>query len=211
MADLGAFQLVGPEEWNEALGGRAAKEIDFVSIQGDPYYLVRGVEEQPLLVSADQSRASVTLFDRAERPLEIRQETFPIESLITRVSEGNPDVPIVESELLSEYDSYYYAQDGARPLPVLRIKIGDPDRTWVYIDPRLSQVAGKFTRRLRMERWTYHGVHSLDFSFWYYNRPLWDMGVIAFILGCIVFSGIGFFVGIKVMLRYLKRAVAGSS
>ena len=111
----------------------------------------------------------------------------------------------------NEYDAYYYSQDGARPLPVLRVKFGDPDSTWFYIDPRLSQVTGRFTRFNRMERWLYKGFHSLDFSFWYYNRPLWDIGVILLSLGCIVFSGIGFFFGVKGLLRYLTRAVAGSA
>ena len=36
-------------------------------------------------------------------------------------------MPIVESESLSEYDSYCYSQDGARTLPVLRVKFGDPE------------------------------------------------------------------------------------
>ena len=213
-ADLGSFfQEVDPEEWNDALGGRLAKEVEFVNIQGDPYYLIRGIEERPLLIAAIPGIVSENLFenlfDIAESPLATRQETFSIESLMSRVSEGNPDVPIVASELLSEYDAYYYSQDGARPLPVLRVKFGDTDSTWFYIDPRLSQITGRFTRFDRVERWVYNGFHSLDFSFWYYNRPLWDIGVILLSLGCIVFSGLGLFVGIKGVLRYLTRAVAG--
>ncbi len=214
-ADLGSFfQGVDPDEWNDALGGRLAKEVEFVNIQGDPYYLIRGIEERPLLIAANPGIVSENLFenlfDIAESPLAIRQETFAIESLMSRVSEGNPDVPIIDSELLTEYDAYYYSQDGARPLPVLRVKFGDPDGTWFYIDPRLSQVTGRFTRFDRTVRWLYKGFHSLDFSFWYYNRPLWDIGVILLSLGCIVFSGIGFFVGVKGLLRYLTRAAADS-
>ena len=213
-ADLGSFfQEVDPEEWNAALGGRLAKEVEFVNIQGDPYYLIRGIEEHPLLIAANPGIVSENLFenlfDIARSPLAIRQETFSIESLMSRVSEGNPDVPIVASELLSEYDAYYYSQDGARPLPVLRVKFGDTDSTWFYIDPRLSQITGRFTRFDRVERRVYNGFHSLDFSFWYYNRPLWDIGVIVLSLGCLIFSGLGLFVGIKGVLRYLTRAVAG--
>jgi hypothetical protein len=89
----------------------------------------------------------------------------------------------------------------------LRIKFGDPESTWFYIDPRLSQVTGRYTRLGRLERWVYHGFHSLDFSFWYYNRPLWDIGIIVLSIGCIVSSGIGFFVGMKRVLRYVRRVV----
>ena len=37
-----------------------------------------------------------------------------------------PDVPIVEQRLLTEYDDYYYSRGEVTPLPVLRVKFGDP-------------------------------------------------------------------------------------
>ena len=90
-ADLGSFfQEVDPDEWNEALGGRLAKEVEFVNIQGDPYYLIRGVEEHSLLVAANPGIASENLFDNlfdvARSSLVTRQETFSIESLMRRDS-----------------------------------------------------------------------------------------------------------------------------
>jgi hypothetical protein len=204
--DIAKFAPVDPKVWNEALEGRIAKEVAFINVQGEPYYLVRGADEQPFLVSpsATGAGASENLFDLVDKPLEVKREPFSIESILERVREGNPDVPIAESELLSEYDSYYYANDGSRPLPVLRIKFADPDSTWFYIDPRLSQVVGRATRMDRVERWIYHGFHSLDFSFWYYNRPLWDIVVIVLSIGCIISSGIGFFIGMKRVTRFLK-------
>ena len=104
---------------------------------------------------------------------------------------------VVESALLSEYDSYYYSLDGARSLPVLRIKFGDPENTWFYIDPYLSQVTGSVTRLDRVERWAYKGFHSFDFPFWYHNRPLRNIAVIALSLGCIVYSSTGLVIGVK--------------
>jgi hypothetical protein len=207
-ADPADFPAVDAAAWKEALEGRSAREVAFVRIQGDPYYLVRGVEEKPLLVSPNQAGDTENLFDTAERPLEIKREPFSIESVMSRVKEGNPDAPIVESELLSEYDSYYYSFDGARPLPVLRIKFGDPDSTWFYIDPHMSQVTGRVTRIDRVERWIYNGFHSLDFSFWYYNRPLWYLGVIVLSIGCIASSAIGFYLGMKRVFRYARRTAA---
>jgi len=70
-------------------------------------------------------------------------------------------------------------------LPVLRVKFGDPDKTWFYIDPGMSRVMARYTRLGRIERWLYHGFHSLDFSFWYYNRPLREFAIIALSIGCI--------------------------
>ncbi len=205
--DLADFPALNAEEWKTALDGRAAKEVAFVRIQGDPYYLVRGAEEKPLLLNP-KGEASENLFDTAERPLAIKSEPFSVDSVMGLVKEVHPDVPIAESELLSQYDSYYYSNDGARPLPVLRIKFGDPENTWLYIDPRLSQITGLYTRLGRVERWIYHGFHSLDFSFWYYNRPLWDIAVILLSIGCIASSGLGLVVGLKRVLRYLRRTLA---
>jgi hypothetical protein len=34
-----------------------------------------------------------------------------------------------------------------------------------------------------MNRWLYHGLHSLDFPWLYDYRPLWDIVVITFMLG----------------------------
>ena len=117
----------------EALPGRAPKEVEFLRIQGAPYYVARGVEPKPLLVAAN--------------PLRIRREPFSIESLMDRVKQGNPGVPIVESQVLPEYDSYYYARGQDAPLPVLRVKFGDPDRTWFYIDPGTSRILDQLTWR----------------------------------------------------------------
>jgi hypothetical protein len=80
------------------------------------------------------------------RTIKFRQESFSKESLEQRIAAVTPDVPIVESEMLTDYDSYYYSRDREAPLPVLRIKFGDPDQTWLYIDPRMSQIVTGMAR-----------------------------------------------------------------
>ena len=87
--------------------------------------------------------------------------------------------PIVETALLQDYDSYYHPGERRPPLPVLRVKFGDPDATWFYVDPHMGQVVMRFTRRGRLQRWIYHGLHSLDFNFWYYNGPVWRATMVA--------------------------------
>jgi hypothetical protein len=133
--------------------------------------------------------------------LEVRREPFSTESLISRLRAALPDVPIVSSELLSDYDSYYYSRERQTPLPVLRVKFGDPGETWVYVDPEMSQVLAEIHRLNRLERWFYNGLHSLDFSFWYNRRPLWDIGMIALLVGGLASSGIGLFLGMKRVWR----------
>jgi hypothetical protein len=189
--DLTLFPPVDAGMWNQALAGRSVKEIQFERIQGDAYYVARG-SGRPLLLDAD--------------PLQVREAPFELASLMTRAREGNPDFPIVESEMLSEFDSYYYARDPQPPLPVLRVKYGDPDETWFYIDPAMSRVMARYTSRDRIVRWLYNGFHSLDFSFWYYNRPLWDIGVIVLSIGGTLSSGIGLFIGAKRLVRKARKA-----
>src|SRR5262249_34097218 len=74
-----------------------SKEIEFLRIQDEQYYLIRSDSDEPLLISADS--------------LEVRRHFFSTESLISRVKESTPDVSIAESALLSNYDSYYHPNE----------------------------------------------------------------------------------------------------
>lgn len=94
-----------------------------------------------------------------------------------------PGTPISDVTLLDDYDSYYYDRDRDLPLPVLRIRYADAQRTWLYVDANRGTVLRKEERLSRLNRWLYHGLHSLDFPFLYYRRPLWDAVVIALSLG----------------------------
>src|SRR6476646_2335114 len=68
-------------------------------------------------------------------------------------------------------------------LPVLRVRFADPPRTWLYLDPRRGEIVRREARLSRVNRWLYHGLHSLDFPFLYARRPLWDVVMIALSLG----------------------------
>jgi len=135
------------------------------------------------------------------KTLRPRIEPFSSESLMGRLGAALPDVPVVEQQLLREYDSYYYSGGGQTPLPVLRVKFGDPAETWVYVDPQMSRVVAAVHRLNRVERWLYSGLHDLDFAFWYDRRPLWDIGVITLLLGGLASSSIGLFLGLKRLWR----------
>jgi hypothetical protein len=63
-------------------------------------------------------------------------------------------------------------------------------------------------RLSRVERWAYNGLHSLDFSFWYNRRPLWDAGMIVLLLGGLASSCFGLAMGIKRVRRGTGRLAA---
>ena len=71
---------------------------------------------------------------------------------------------------------------------MLRVRYADPQQTWLYFDPKHGTIARKEERLTRLNRWLYHGFHSLDFPFLYYKRPLWDIVVIVLSIGGIVLS-----------------------
>ncbi len=121
--------------------------------------------------------------------------------ILQRLRAAVPDAPVVAHELLQDYDDYYYSRGGQAPLPVLRVKFGDPLQTWIYIDPRTSQLIANVHRYSRVERWLYNGLHSLDFRFWYSKRPLWDFVMITLLLGGLVGSSLGLYYGIKRLVR----------
>jgi hypothetical protein len=105
------------------------------------------------------------------------------DALMAAACEAVPNVEVADAMMLEQYDSYYYDRAGELPLPVLRVRFADAQGTWLYIDPRRGSVARVEARLSRVNRWLYHGLHSLDFPFLYRRRPLWDIVVISLSLG----------------------------
>jgi hypothetical protein len=190
--ELSAFPAMDPAAWRSIASG-AIKEVEFTGIQDRPFYLVHGIEAEPLLVEPN--------------PLSVRRESFSVDSVMKRVKEGNPDVAIADSRVLAEYDSYYRPRERRPPLPVVRVQFADTDRTWVYIDPHMSQVVASFTSRQRLQRWIYNGFHSLDFNFWYYQGPAWQITMVALNAGGALLSVIGVILSVRRLRRGFRRTV----
>jgi PepSY-associated TM region len=210
--DLTQFSAMDATAWDGLLAGRAVKEVELIRIQDEHYYLVRSAPDGLATAQArERLHQPYNVTGRAEtgrllidaKTLGARSEPFSVDSLISRLRTALPEAPIVEQELLQDYDSYYYSRGRQTPLPVLRVKFGDPAQTWLYIDPEMSRLVAAVHRLNRVERWLYSGLHDLDFSFWYDRRPLWDIVVITLLLGGLASSGIGLFLGIKRMWRAL--------
>jgi hypothetical protein len=210
--DTAEFPAIDAEAWKRLLPDRQVKEIDYTRIQGDPYFVLRTA---PALVDPSRDRPHQPYYSQTgvdptrvlinARTMRVQSEPFSAESLMSRVRETWPDVRVVESSMLTQYDSYYYSRDGQRPLPVLRVKFDDPVQTWIYIDATMSQQVAAIHRLDRFERWIYNGFHSLDFSFWYYNKPVWFTAVILLSLGGTAVSILGMYLGFARMGRGAKR------
>jgi PepSY-associated TM region len=106
---------------------------------------------------------------------------------------------------LDRYDAYYYDRDGELPLPVLRVRYDDPQQTWLYVDGVRGTPLRKEERLTRLNRWLYHGLHSLDFPFLYYQRPLWDIVVIALSAGGLALAVTTIVPAVRRFRRHARR------
>ena len=133
------------------------------------------------------------------------REAIDSSVILSRLKQATPEAEVVETSTLTAYDSYYYSRDDQAPLPVVRVKLKDTDSTWIYVDPEVGRVVGHVNRMNRIERWLYNGLHNLDFSFLYYNRPVWDAVVIVLSMGGAFVSGAGFLLGMRRLRRGIQR------
>ncbi len=118
-----------------------------------------------------------------------------------------PGVDILEATWIRAYDAYYYDRSRRRRLPVLRVKYDDAPQTWIYFDPHRGAIARTEQRVTRLNRWLYHGLHSLDVPFLYYRRPLWDVVVIGLSLGGIAVSVTSLTQAWRRLRRHARRPI----
>jgi hypothetical protein len=210
--DLAHFGPMDPAAFARVLGDRTLKQVGFTRIQGEDYYTLASTAgasrpeqhaerlHQPYPVGRRGEPGRLLV---SAQTLEVRAQPFSVESIVERIRKAMPDTPIIEQTLLTDYDSYYYSRHGQSPLPVLRVKFGDPMQSWIYIDPARGEMLSEVHRYSRIERWLYNGLHSLDFRFWYSKRPLWDIGMILLLLGGLATSALGLYLGVKRLVRDL--------
>jgi hypothetical protein len=172
------------------------KAMDLMEFQGKLYWTA---DRAPDLAEADLWR-SPSLKPRDSRPALQRRyvpvatpqdrpfASFPREAMTEIARATMPGVAMKDAAWLTAYDGYYYDPGGTRALPVLRIRYSDPQETWLYLDPARGGVVQRSEKITRLRRWLYQGLHSLDFPFLYYKRPLWDFVVIALSIGGLVLS-----------------------
>ena len=165
--ELARFSRKDPAAALAQLVGDQVKELELVVVAGEPVYLA----------TVGQGRTRIVPI--ATGPL----NRFDAGQLIALVERASQPYGLAETAVLERYDRYYLARNRQRPLPVILARVNDAEHTRYYIDPKTARVVGSYSSRTWMSRWLYHGLHSLDFPWLYDYRPLWDIVVIAFMLG----------------------------
>jgi hypothetical protein len=133
---------------------------------------------------------------------------FDQQKVIDIVKSAVPDPNVIEIRVLEQYDLYYLDRTRQRPLPVLLVLMNDADQTRYYVDPKSARVVATYNSRNWVNRWLYTGLHSLNFPFLYNNRPLWDIVVIAFMIGGTSLCVTSLVLAWRTLGRKLKRAAA---
>lgn len=171
------------------------KELEILQFQGRPFALAYRAD--PLAVarlSRTREVAAILSPELAhdhrivwlDEPDSPALDTFDPAAVEAAARAALPAAAVESAVWMSDYDAYYYDRSRTKPLPVLRVKYADPDRTWLYLDPHIGVISMRQTPRTRLNRWLYNGLHSLDFPFLYYRRPAWDLVVIGLSVGGIV-------------------------
>jgi hypothetical protein len=117
---------------------------------------------------------------------------------------------LADIRTINQYDMYYLDRRRERPLPVVLARLNDEDNTRYYIDPKTSRVVSSYSSRNWMSRWAYHGLHSLDFPWLYNYRPLWDIVVIAFMVGGTALCVTSLILAWRVLGRKVRAIVPAS-
>lgn len=165
---LSGVSVAGLQAALAALEG--AREAEVVQFQGNP--LLADASHIVQLAAADASPGP-----RLDR-----------DAIVAAARAAGRGVPIRDVTWLDRYDAYYYDRDGELPLPVVRVRYDDPQQTWLYVDAVRGTPLRKEERLTRLNRWLYHGLHSFDFPFLYYRRPLWDLVLILLSAGGVAVS-----------------------
>jgi hypothetical protein len=124
---------------------------------------------------------------------------------IARVMAEAAGGALAEAHRMDAYDRYYIDRHRRKALPVLRVRFDDRDRSVYYVDLKTAQVVESYDARSRVNRWLYHGLHSIDLPWLYRNRPAWDIAVLTLMLGGVALSVTSVVIGWRRLRKRVRR------
>jgi hypothetical protein len=187
-APLEAFATKDPRAALAQLAGLSVKDLELTSFAGEPAYFAT--------VSPGDTRI-VPVHGDPMRELDSQN----VAGIVKRVT-GPLGGAMVD--VMSQYDRYYLDRHRQAPLPVVRVQLNDVDGSRYYIDPKSARIVGGYSSSGFLDRWLYHGLHSMNFPWLYNYRPAWDVVVIAFMLGGTALSVTSLILAWQVLGRKLR-------
>ncbi|MEO5924846.1 MAG: PepSY domain-containing protein [Bryobacteraceae bacterium] len=170
--DLARYEGKHPAEVLARLDANfPVKELEYTSFAGEPVFHAKSGSGETRVIPADPAVA----------------QSLNQERVLNLVKQAAGAQNIAEARMLTQYDRYYLDRTFSRPLPVIYLHLKDAGETRLYIDPKTARVVGRYTESTAawVNRWLYHGLHSLDFPWLYNYRPAWDIVVLSLMLSCV--------------------------
>jgi hypothetical protein len=161
------------------------KELELTSFAGEPVYLASAGRGQTRIIPV-----------RAE-PM----AGFAPDRIVEIIKGAVGPANLAELRVMDQYDAYYRDRNHERPLPVILVRLNDSGNTRYYVDPKTARVVGDYNSLQWVNRWLYHGLHSLDFPWLYKYRPLWDVVVISLLLAGTALCGTSLILAWRVLRR----------
>jgi hypothetical protein len=168
--------------------GRKVKELELTFFAGEPMYL-----------ASESAQASLAI--------PVHGEPFPLfdpAKVADTLAGASRPYALEEVRLVREYEPYYIDRQHARPLPVLLVRLNDPDGSMFYVDLKTARIVESYVGKSRWNRWLYHGLHSIDLPWLYKHRPAWDLFVLTLMLGGASLSVTSVIIGWQFLRRKLR-------
>ena len=176
------------------LHGLRVKELEWVSIAGEPAYFATIRPGDTRIVPVDGAPIA----------------SLDTKALVDIVGDALKAVAPARLTVLSQYDRYYLDRQRAAPLPVVAVELDDPAHSRYYIDPKSARIVAGYSASNFVDRWLYHGLHSMNFPWLYNYRPAWDIVVVAFMIGGTALSVTSLMLAWQVLGRKLRLIAAQS-
>jgi hypothetical protein len=127
------------------------------------------------------------------------------ETTVAQTIRSAAPAPVAEVMVQTAFDAYYLDRRGDRPLPVVRVTFEGTGHPRFYVDPRTARIVGAYHDGQWVERWLYQGLHSWNLPWLYAHRPLWDILVIAALLGATALCVTSLVLSWRALARVLLR------
>lgn len=172
-----------------AVGRLQPTDISFSWVGGQPFMIARNHNTVAL---AEAKTGATTRIEN--------------EFLLEAARHVRPENQIVETEVLTHEDVYWYSHHRQRPLPVIRAVFDDPAATWVFLDPATGAIAGLSDTSGRTYRWLFNFFHDYDLPILLRNQPARDIIVWLLSIAGMVISVSGIVIGWRTLKRSAKRS-----
>jgi len=179
----------------------ASRSIDLKSIlELGPFaeLEIKAVASIPLMIVRQQQASRIYAVNSAQQ---YAGGMLPKAIIQTAVASAWPEFEVLSVETLAADDVYRKVRHNKLPVGAFRVKLSDPDNTWVHVDAKSGEILSVMNHGRRIYRWIYHGFHSLDFPGLVDRRPLWDILILSLLAIGFCFSITGVYLGARRLIQ----------